>query len=98
MAAPPVIPYTKTAFVMITAYIESNVPGREVAERWVTVIIQSLAKLHTEDKAVCLLQPDNIEKGKGIYFRSDTPDTFRRWDDYVHFDNKDLMSMRTPDG
>ena len=76
LAAPKVIPYTKTAFVMITAYIEPNVPGREVAERWVMVIIQSLAKLHTEDNAVCLLQPDNIEKGKGIYFRSDTPDTF----------------------
>ena len=65
MAAPQVIPYTKTAFVMITAYIEPNIPGREVAERWVTAIIQSLVKLHTEDKAVCLLQPDNIEKGRG---------------------------------
>ena len=55
LAAPKVIPYTKTAFVMITAYIEPNVPGSEVAERWITAIIQSLAKLHTEDKAVCLL-------------------------------------------
>ena len=98
LSAPKVIPYTQTAFVMITAYIEPNVPGREVAERWITAIIQSLAKLHTEDKAVCLLQPDNITKGKAIYFRSDTPNTFRRWDDYVFFDNKDLMSMKTPDG
>ena len=68
LAAPKVIPYTCTAFVMIAAYIEPNVPEREGVERWVKAIIQSLANLHTEDNAVCLLQPDNIEKGKCIYF------------------------------
>ena len=46
---------------------------------------------------MCLIPPLDEVKGKKIYSKSDLPDTFKKWDSYVWFDDKEQLSGWVPD-
>ena len=58
--------------------IEPGTCSKEVSEKWEKALIQSLATLCKEDKAVCLIPLLEEDKGKKIYSKSDLPDTFKK--------------------
>ena len=87
--------YTHSAFMVMTIEIGAGIDKADVASAWEDVAIAAIEKCHGFDAACCYIQPDD-EKGKRIYSKADKPDNFSGWDDYMAWDNRDLLSLNAP--
>ena len=55
------------------------------------MLFKALDLCHKTDKAVCLLQPNDVEYGKRIYTKNDKSALFQGWEDYFHHKDQDLL-------
>ena len=95
-AATKVPAYEFTAFVLITALIGPGVDASDVPEEWQATLGRALDKFHQMDSSVCILPPLDVPAGKRIYYKSDMPNLWTGWEDYMVHENHNLFNIPTP--
>jgi len=87
--------YTHSTFMIVTFEIGAGIDRADVAGAWEDVKIAAIEKCHGFDASCCYIQLDN-DKDKSIYLKSNKPGNFSGWDDYMAWDNRDLLSLNSP--
>ena len=95
-AATKVPAYEFTAFVLITALIGPGVDASDVPDEWQATLGRALDKFHQMDSSVCILPPLDVPAGKRIYYKSDMPNLWTGWEDYMVHENHNLFNIPTP--
>ena len=76
--------YAVSSYVLMTVTVVKGTPSDQVSEDWEKMLFKALALWQQTDKAVCHLQPNDVETGEQIYTTDDAPQLFQGWDDYFH--------------
>ena len=92
-----VIPaYDYYAYFEMTIWIAAGTTKIHVVDQWENYISEGLDMFHKFDKSVCILMPKDREGGKRIYCKSDFPELWRVWKDYMIFENEELFKIPAP--
>ena len=88
--------YTHTAYVVMPMEIGAGMDKANVVGAWEDMTLAVIDKCHGFDASCCYIPPDSQKEGKLVYWKADKPKEFFGWDDYMAWDNRDLMSINTP--
>ena len=88
--------YKFSTYVVMSIEVGAGTDKADVAEAWENMALAVIEKCQGLDPSCCFIPPDSGAAVKAIYWRADKPKEFSGWDDYMAWDNRDLVKIAAP--